>query len=284
MIQAYVDDSGKKGQSPAFIFLALIAEAELMAHIADAWQRVLDDSPRLKYFKMDEAASCDGQFYGFLETERDEKLRRFCNILATDSLTEFSFSMPFSVFDKTLGSAPRPLSEPYFFPFQCTILGIACDLHERGQKEPFEIFFDEDVIFGPRARAWYPVAKATLAGEAFYGILPTEPFFRDDESTLPLQAADLIAWIRRKANSPEGLEYFEWLPRALTGLRQSAFSKEFRQDMGEAILQGNKRVLTPELAAQRQAALDAYRETFGHEWPPRTKEQLKKARGRNKKR
>jgi len=62
MIQAYVDDSGVKGQGSVFVFSALIAEADVWAELTDEWSVVLRSAPSIEYFKMSEAAGqpCEG--------------------------------------------------------------------------------------------------------------------------------------------------------------------------------------------------------------------------------
>src|SRR5687768_17428435 len=57
---------------------------------------------------------------------------------------------------------------------------------------PMEFFFDENVIFGPRAKAWYLVIRA-MSPPNVRARMPVEPFFRNDKTTMPLQAADLTA-------------------------------------------------------------------------------------------
>jgi hypothetical protein len=69
--------------------------------------------------------------------------------------------------------------------------------------EPFEIYFDENVIFGPRAKAWYPVIRA-MAELGLRQIPPVEPYLPRRQKTMPLQAADLTAWMSRSDRSGRG--------------------------------------------------------------------------------
>jgi len=279
MIQAYVDDSGHDGTSPVFLFSALIGNAEKWARFSDDWTLCLRESPSIRYFKMDEAESCAGEFYGFSADERNHKLKRLCGVMNAGGFTEFSFITDLKVFGDTLKiKSGRPMSEPYFFAFHATIGGVAYEALGQGAKEPFEIFFDEQVIFGPRAKAWYPIIRV-MAEDIVKAVLPVEPFFRKDTETMPLQAADLTAWIHRRAKSG-ALGEFEWLLQELIGLKRSPLSRGFNHELANAIL-GSKEH-TPESIEMRNAALRAYRETFGHEWPPKTKAHIKKMRGRNR--
>src|SRR5260370_14949240 len=119
MLQAYVDETGADGKSPLFLFSALICEAIIWAKFSDNWDVVLRASPSIRYFKMDEATGLDGEFYGFSIAERDRKIEELCHVLGATSAVELSCSMNMSAFNDTWGkTARKPLSEPYFFPFQ----------------------------------------------------------------------------------------------------------------------------------------------------------------------
>ena len=99
-------------------------------------------------------------------------------------------------FSETMGRhAAGYMTAPYFFPFQMTICAIGYELAVLGHREPFEIFFDEHVIFGPRAKAWYPVIRAAVPDDDVRAIMPVEPLFRSDLEVLPLQASDMTAWL-----------------------------------------------------------------------------------------
>lgn len=76
-IQAYVEDTGLDGRAQWFVFLALLGTAEDWAAVSDAWRDVLDESPKIRDFKMDEATDLDGQFYGMPVANRDYKLTRW---------------------------------------------------------------------------------------------------------------------------------------------------------------------------------------------------------------
>ncbi len=273
-IQAYVDESEGKGKAPLFVFSALMAEAETWAVFSDRWAECLKESPRIAYFKMDEAAGCDGQFYGFSNSERDRKLIKLCRAINDADLRELSCGLDITDFKITTKNSPKPISEPYFFPFHAIIAMVGFDLVERHQAEPFEIFFDENRIFGPRAKNWYPVIRE-MVDEPIRSLMPPEPFFRSDIHTMPLQAADLTAWIVRMTNS-EGMGEFAWLQQELRlttsphSLKLDSKTLHWLDDPANA----------PSIVEKMIGPLEAYRKAFGHDWPPRTKPQIKKHRGR----
>ena len=272
-IQAYVDETQGAGKVPLFVFSGLMAEAEHWARFSDGWNDCLKESPSIQYFKMDEAVGLDGEFYQFSEDERNSKLKRLCAVVSRFDIREIHCGLDLVDFKQVAQRAAKPVSEPYFFPFHTTILMIAFDLFERNKTAPFEIFFDENRIFGPRAKAWYPVIRSMI-DEPIRSVMPVEPFFRSDIHTMPLQAADLTAWIVRMKNS-DGLGKFSWLEDELT-LTPSTNSLK----LDAATLQGLETANVPDVMDKLQGPLAEYRKAFGHNWPPRTRAELKKHRGR----
>jgi hypothetical protein len=94
---------------------------------------------------------------------------------------------------------------------------------------------------------------------------------------MPLQAADLTAWIQRTYScNNKSLGEFDWVIDELKGIGVSPYCMildepwfiEMARSKGE-VEQDVKRDLTK-----------AYREYFGFEWPPKTKQQRKKHSGR----
>jgi hypothetical protein len=267
LVQAYVDESGGKGQGTVFVFSALISSFENWVAFTPKWQACLDEPPKIAYFKMNEAASRSEQFGGFSVPERDEKVNKLCRIIATSDLVEQHTIVKLDDFSETFAKhSAGNMTDPYFFPFHITIMAIAHELFDVGHREPFEIFFDENVIFGPRAKAWYPVVRATMEPE-IRAITPVEPFFRSDLEVLPLQAADLTAWLHRRENN-EGLGEFSWMPAALFGLTPSRLSNALTRERMERIV-GMSYDLPPEQRAIAHEVIEAYKQTFDDDWPPR---------------
>jgi hypothetical protein len=276
MIQVFVDDSGGKGQGEVFVFSALIASAEAWAQIADQWSVCLRASPSIRYFKMDHAADMSGEFRGFSPKERDDKLRRLCAILNRSEVAEFSCTLVLQDFmERWSPRLGKPASEPYFFPFQVINSGMGAELLRRGETQPCEIFFDENVVFGPRAKAWYPVLKESFPSY-FKKLMPVEPFFRSDLDIMPLQSADLAAWMQRNVNE-NGLGEFEWLWDELHLMQHSPLSQVIDREWIDRMFTKEQ---TPEEQERNALVLSSYREIFGHEHPPKTKIEKKRHTGR----
>jgi len=200
-IEAFVDESGGKGQGKIFVMAGWLAEHKDWIAFSREWAACLNAPPKLEYFKMREAASRRGQLCGFSEKERDRKVRLFANIVRRHAKAAFHCSVDLDAFSSSIEPLGKPFSDPYFWPFHITIMAVCLDLVERGVREPFEIVFDEHSIFGPRAKPWYPLVRALMmkTDPEDAAIMPSEPLYRSDSDCLPIQASDMLAWLLRRS-------------------------------------------------------------------------------------
>lgn len=212
VIQAFVDESGLDENATFFCMSAVIGRAEDWAIFSDEWQACLDAYPRIKYFKMAEAAKLRGQFFGLTEEQRDNKLRALRAVLNRHRRAVHNTAMEKSG-KEVVAYRVKPWNEPYFYVYHAVISLIARLLVDFGVRERFEIIFDEQVIFGQRTKEWYAATceVTKLLYPQAHAILPVEPIFRSDEEWLPLQAADLFAWrARHAAEHPNDPMPFQW--------------------------------------------------------------------------
>jgi serine/threonine protein kinase len=79
-LQAAIDDSGR-GQRPTFVFAGFVLSDEQWLPFVDEWKAVLDEHPKIEYFKMKEAHSRTGQFARLSATERDRKVQRLLSVI-----------------------------------------------------------------------------------------------------------------------------------------------------------------------------------------------------------
>jgi hypothetical protein len=213
-IQAFVDDSGGKGATKHFVLAGLAGRSESWMQFSDEWRACLLEPPRIASFKMREAASCGGQFHRVTEQERDDKLRKLAKIINRHARLVTCTVIDLEAHAETWGKfSGKPQRDPYFHPFHNSIAAICFSLWDSGHRERFEIVFDQDLIFGPRAKLWYPVIRAILEHREPEAatILPIDPLFRSDDEFLPIQAADLFAWVIRKKHDDPSFEGFDWL-------------------------------------------------------------------------
>lgn len=225
-VQVFVDDSGGKGHSQNFVLVGLVSNSERWARFSQEWRHCLDQPPRITIFKMREAASCTGAFTRFTEEQRDTRLRALAQII--NRYAEFAIwtMIDLEAHEQTWAKLVKPMSEVYFWPFHTLILGSCFDLWEEcNWRERFEIIFDEQLIFGERARRWYPLVREIMRCKhpEEHAILPIDPLFGKDDEFLPIQAADLFAWCLRKNTDNPAAKSFEWLLAEMQNVSQSHY-------------------------------------------------------------
>ncbi|MDQ6770381.1 MAG: hypothetical protein M3Z54_10380, partial [Gemmatimonadota bacterium] len=217
----------------------LMAPALVWANFSTAWAACLQAVPKIDYFKLFEATGCTGQFSTMGETARDAKVAALAAVLLGHEVVALRVSVhladhaEFSPATRRLTGSRRRRSKrqkridyveataanPYFQAYVSFILGACYDLWEFGLREQFDFIADEHPSLGARTAAWYPVVKS-LAFTPMRSIMPAAPVQRDDETFLPLQAADMIAGLERLAL--EGKQDFAWLRERLTAIRSAS--------------------------------------------------------------
>ena len=223
-IQAFIDDSGGVGQTGHFVLAGYIGHVEDWAAFSDEWRAICERGPKTMPFKMRDAVHFAGAFAGWPVEARDQRVRELAETIVRYPFTTFHCITDLEGFSKTIPEAvQKRMAQPYVFAFQMTIMGVAYELLERGQTERFEIIFDEQVIFGPRALKWYELIKA-LADDDVGAIMPLQPMFQSDDAVMPLQAADLLAWMFRRDVDDEP-HSFGWLGRLFNAMHLSDHSQ-----------------------------------------------------------
>jgi hypothetical protein len=225
VIQAYIDDSGTKGTDPVFTLAGFIGIAEKWAALSNSWRDYLKSAPSIRFLKMNEAAKLDGEFRFWEATDRNAKLHGFVDIIKRHAPQKaIHVTIDLEAFEQHMAPhLPKPMSHPYFIGSNAILTGVGHEVLDSGVLEKPEIFFDEQLIFGPRLKMWYPLIKAAMKGREDYDLgrlfsaLPPDLMFRDDKIFVPLQAADVLAWITRMAFSGVRNE-FEWIAEELSAL------------------------------------------------------------------
>jgi hypothetical protein len=241
-VQVFADESSDDGQSGHFVMAGLLSHSENWAAFSDEWDICLRSEPRIEYFKMSEAASCSGQFHRFRDNPgaRDKKLRALAHIINRHVRVATCSVIDLKAHSETWAKAlPKPNSEPYFWPFQNTMTAACLELWDLGWRERFEMIFDENVIFGPRAKSLYPLMKACggLLEPQAVELLPIDPLFRNDRDFLPLQAADLFAWWCRKKHTDVAFTSFDWVAELMSSVRISDYSQYYNRERMTSVLE-----------------------------------------------
>lgn len=223
--QFFVDESGYVGQGPAIVMAGLWTSAERWAEFSTAWDAALRAERPIRVFKMREAAGLNGAFYGFSVEQRDAKLRSLAEIMTRHAFRALYVTVataPSLEYPQFKKATAGPLEKPWFWAFHYFIQMATLEIYKVGIREPFEIIFDENKKLGPKARHFYPFMRYLIPNEP-RSIAPVDPMFRTDEHTLPLQAADMIAWLQLQRISGRPHE-FGWLDSAFANLKCSEFS------------------------------------------------------------
>lgn len=243
-IQVFVDDSGNKGQSRHFALVGLIGHSDHWAVFNEEWRACLDEAPRIPLFKMREAAARSGAFRGFSLDQRDNRLGALARIINRAAQITTTSIIDHEAHSRTWASMPKPHSEVYFWPFQNIIQATCHTLWDAGWREPFEVIYDEQVIFGPRALHWYPVVKRLfeLQFPEQSALLPASPEFKKDDDALPIQAADMFAWCHRKATDEQGAIEFEWLLREMPNVKETDYSQYYDFERMQAVKKESERI------------------------------------------
>jgi hypothetical protein len=150
---------------------------------------------------------------------------------------------------------PKPGNNPYFVGFHQIIAAVGFHLLERKNTEKSEIIFDENVIFGPRAKKWYPLVRDVALPE-LSELLPSQPTFKDDHEYVPLQAADLFAWLIRRAYNDHQAQKFSWVVDEIPNIRPSEHVQIVdRARMQRMVERSYEQTFSPEMIAKWKTLL-----------------------------
>lgn len=190
MALCFVDDSGSPGDSRYFVLAGYIAPESVWRAFIPEWQEVLEQSPKLLYVKMNEAARLEGQFAAFSRQQRDERVARFIDVILSHKLWEASVVLPAAGFSEILQPVlPDSYCSPYYFAFVGMTVALSAYYRHAGIDETVHFIFDKQQGKQHRAVRLYEHFKTYFPAKQLGRI-----WFADDKEAVPLQAADLIAW------------------------------------------------------------------------------------------
>lgn len=193
MLRIFVDDSGTDGTTEFCVLAGYVSDEDGWTKFSDEWQEALDDYPCLKYFKMSEAESLRGQFFGWSRAQRDEKVLRLASIAQSRSRYAVASVISHGAYDDVArGCLPRTVDSPYWFCFQ----GIVSECVYLFQQTGFKVDFVFDLQgegYERRAHAIFTGLHSELKGTPMGAALGSLSF-ANDLDVLPLQSADLLAW------------------------------------------------------------------------------------------
>ena len=213
ILQAYIDESGSRNQDNCLVLAGFISPAQEWAAFSDEWQACLDATPSLRYFKMREAANNpSGAFKNWKRDDVREKVRELIEIIKRHAKIAIYCATPIHMFDEVLAPIPGPLANPYCHSFGAILAGVGWEAVDQ-KAERVELIFDEQDKYASLIKNVYPTLMRRFDPE-LSRVLPEEPMFRSDTHFLPIQAADMLAWLFRNAFNGKRTEW-EWIAEEL---------------------------------------------------------------------
>jgi hypothetical protein len=135
IVQTFIDDSGSDWQSAHFVLSGFCSDAHSWEGFSDAWAHILEDVPKIGYFKAREAQSLKGEFLGWDEAARDAKISTLVDLICKFPCGKIDIIMHQSHYDKHVkGCIPKEIDSPYF-PSVVTSKAASCGHFKTGQLD-----------------------------------------------------------------------------------------------------------------------------------------------------
>jgi hypothetical protein len=200
-LQAVFDDSGTRGQGRFMAMAGVLGDADVIAALADDWDRHLRSAVhgRIRYFKLDEAVTLDGEFRHWDERKRDDKIREMARVVDRYDLFQIAVAIDLDAYESIIGpwselSGNHSLRHPYLTLCEYVLSASMTVGVERGCTKPMEIVYDEHTKFRPMfASAYGDYREVSREDPERFAVMPIQPWFRDDLEFVVLQAADMLA-------------------------------------------------------------------------------------------
>ena len=193
MLQAFVDESGYGGDS-ALVMGGFISTPDKWAAFSVEWRELLNYYRPISYFKMSEAANLRGEFLGWSPEIRDEKVALLWKVIARHIIGGVYSIVPVAPYREII-EPTRYWQSIYQYSVFNMVLHFTLHQHEQGLSEPIDYVFDDTSHKREILDLWDEYKYGSFIDPKMIG---SNPIFRDEKSALPLQAADLIAWIARR--------------------------------------------------------------------------------------
>jgi hypothetical protein len=203
-LQAFIDDSASESGDKRLFLAGYLNNAENWAKFADAWQDELRAGNAIRFLHMVDANNFSGEFKGWTDDEKNEKLRGLMRVAR--HFKPFSFHVSVSraeYFDTVKRVAPRGLGSPHLVCCVAVVSNITRYLAQQGWQHKVKFIFDKQNGVEDDIALFFDHMKTHIPREArklIYG----QPSFEDDKTFTPLQAADMLAWHLRRNHEYNG--------------------------------------------------------------------------------
>lgn len=146
---------------------------------------------------MSDAMSLSGEFRWWREEARDEKMRLLMGVIADHVSAGVMSAVRTDQYEALFKKKwmPRAVRGPYYFLVSGLIQQVANKQHQLGLEGPIDFIFDDQVMERAQIiKDWEALKRLSKAPKTLLGQTPE---FRNDDTDLPLQAADMIAGFHR---------------------------------------------------------------------------------------
>ena len=203
MLIAFIDDSAAQTGDKRLVLAGYLTRDDIWFAFEQAWSAELARAPALSHLHMVEAANFRGPFKNWTSEDRDRKVLALAGVIRDFNL--FSFECSLSLVEHRelfSGVAPYGLAKPFSTCAHGAASVLARYVRDFGSREPIHFVFDTQqgsdldlITLWDWMRRSSPRRWRSLLGPA--------PRFADDIGEAALQAADMLAWHRRRAIEAE---------------------------------------------------------------------------------
>ena len=200
--KAFCDGSKGAERGKILLLSALVHTVSAWDALTADWETALAAPPSLDAFHMRKFRT--GKWKAI---DRDLKIISLTEVILKHKPHVVSCWLSTDDYNATVGRvAPVDIRHVFSLAFHAILHTVAEYQLQRGITIPADFVFDEEGDIGNEALIWYPAVKETAVPRV-RALMGATPVFRSDEEVLPLQAADLVAWHKRRKKETPGLDF-----------------------------------------------------------------------------
>jgi hypothetical protein len=197
MLVAYLDDSGSNKEGPVMVLAGWVSRFIPWMDFSDEWQLVLDECPKLRYFKLKEAVRREEQFGRLSPKQRDERTLKFFSLIQKHVGFGVVASFRWSDLKIAQRECPPDMAlDSYQVLFHGIMATVVYEVLRIDSNGRVLFVFDVQGGSGRNAEAVFNWVRPRLPERLRKAVIGISEV--DDEIILPVQAADSLAWLMRR--------------------------------------------------------------------------------------
>lgn len=188
MYKGFFDESNRSPREMTFVLAGWLATVDEWENFSDAWQKCLEEKPRLQYFK---GSELNEKLYSASNADRERKKTSLAKVIRANNLRGYIATAP----HRLIGGKPERLNKLmgtriYDWAFMALVVTVVVDHLERGERSKVDFIFDgctelrACIASYEKERSRWPPSMQMVSGTVVPG---------DDHELVGLQAADLLA-------------------------------------------------------------------------------------------